>query len=112
MNRLLALIGAIGTAAAIVLAAPGHAEPGGDPDKGDAAFLAALDHAGFTYSSPGQVIASAKAVCGMMSNGETGLQVVHDITDQNPGMTMDGAARFAAIVSNTYCPEHLTPKGR
>ncbi|OBG44307.1 hypothetical protein A5672_09945 [Mycobacterium alsense] len=107
MKRLLALAGAV---AAIGLAAPAHAEPDG-PGQDDTAFLAALDHAGFTYSSPGQVIASAKAACGLMSKGETGLQVVHDIKDQNPGMTMDGAARFAAIVANNYCPEHLTPKG-
>ncbi|OBF89496.1 hypothetical protein A5791_16985 [Mycobacterium sp. 852002-51163_SCH5372311] len=92
----------------ISLAAPAYGEPEGD----DAAFLAALENAGFTYSSPGQVITSAKAVCGMMSKGETGLQVVHDIKNENPGMTMDGAARFAALASNAYCPEHLTPKSR
>lgn len=105
MKRLLALVAVI---AAINLAAPAYGEPEGD----DTAFLAALENAGFTYSSPGQVITSAKAVCGMMSRGETGLQVVHDIKTENPGMTMDGAARFAAIASNAYCPEHLTPKSR
>lgn len=98
----------LGLCAVIGFAAPAHGEPDGD----DAAFLAALHNAGFTYSSPNQVIASAKAACGLMSNGETGLQVIHDIKDQNPGMTMDGAARFAAIASNTYCPEHLTAKVR
>ena len=105
MKRLLALAGVFIT---IGLAAPAYGEPEGD----DAAFLAALENAGFTYSSPGQVITSAKAVCGMMSKGETGLQVVHDIKNENPGMTMDGAARFAALASNAYCPEHLTPKSR
>jgi hypothetical protein len=108
VKRLLALVGAFTT---IGLAAPAHGEPEGDPDGADAAFLAALHNAGFTYSSPGQVITSAKAVCGFMGNGETGLQVIHDIKDQNPGMTMGDAARFAAIASNMYCPEHLTPKG-
>ena len=105
MKRLLALVSVF---TAISLAGPAYGEPEGD----DAAFLAALENAGFTYSSPGQVITSAKAVCGMISKGETGLQVVHDIKNENPGMTMDGAARFAALASNAYCPEHLTPKSR
>jgi len=101
------LVALIAVFTAIGLAAPADGEPEGD----DAAFLAALNTAGLTYSSPGQAIASAKAVCGLMARGETGLQVVTDIKNQNPGMTMDAAAQFAAIASNVYCPEHLTPKG-
>jgi hypothetical protein len=104
MRTLLALICAVTT---IALAAPAYCEPQGD----DGAFLAALDGAGITYNSPAQAIASAKAVCGLMARGETGLQVVSDVKDQNPGMSMDGAAKFAALASNAYCPEHLTPKG-
>jgi hypothetical protein len=104
MKTLLALIGAC---TAIALAAPGHAEPESD----DGAFIASLNGAGITYNSPGQAIASAKAVCGLMARGETGLQVVSDVKDQNPGMSMDAAAKFAALASNAYCPEHLTPKG-
>lgn len=92
--------------ALIGFAAPAGAEPQGV----DAAFLAALDRAGITYGDPAQVIASAKAMCGLMNNGETGLQVVNDIKNQNPALTLDAAARFAAIASNTYCPEHLTPQ--
>ena len=102
MRRLLALLGASGL---IGFAVPAHAEP-----EGDAAFLADLRTSGITYSSPAQVITSAKAVCGLMGRGETGLQVVSDIQDQNPGMTMDAAARFAALASSAYCPHHLTPK--
>lgn len=105
MKRLLTLVSVL---TAIGLAAPAYGEPEGD----DGAFLAALQNAGFTYTSPGLVITSAKAVCGFISKGETGLQVVHDVKDQNPGMTMDDAARFAAIASNAYCPEHLMPKVR
>lgn len=103
MRLLLALLGAIGT---ISFAALAHAEPEGD----DGAFLANLNSSGITYSSPGQVIASAKAVCGLLGRGETGLQVVSDIKEQNPGMTMDAAAKFAALASSAYCPHHLTPK--
>lgn len=105
MKLVLVLLG-LG-AAAVGFAAPARADPQGD----DAAFLASLDQSGITYSSPVQVIASAKAVCGLMGRGETGLQVVTDIKDQNPGMTMDGAAQFAALASNAYCPHHLAPKG-
>jgi len=103
MRLLLALLGAFG---ALMVAAPAHAEPEGD----DVAFLANLSNSGITYSSPTQVITSAKAVCGLMGRGETGLQVVSDIKAQNPGMTMDAAAKFAVLASSTYCPRHLTPK--
>jgi hypothetical protein len=103
MRLFLALLGAF---VASSFAALAHAEPEGD----DAAFLANLGNSGITYSSPSQAIASAKAVCGLMGRGETGLQVVTDIKDQNPGMTMDGAAKFAALASSAYCPHHLTPK--
>lgn len=102
MRLLLALLGAFGVTSFAALA---HADPEGD----DSAFLANLSNSGITYSSPSQAIASAKAVCGLMGRGETGLQVVSDIKDQNPGMTMDGAAKFAALASSAYCPHHLTP---
>ncbi|OBA61855.1 hypothetical protein A5647_09510 [Mycobacterium sp. 1100029.7] len=110
MRQLLALVGIVGIVGiggAISIAAPALAEPEGD----DSAFLARLGDAGITYSSPTQVIASAKAVCGLMGRGETGLQVVSDIKDQNPGMTLDAAAKFAALAADVYCPHHLTPKG-
>ncbi len=100
------LFAPLGAFVVISFAAPAHAEPDGD----DAAFLANLSNSGITYSSPSQAIASAKAVCGLMGRGETGLQVVSDIKDQNPGMTMDGAAKFAALASSAYCPHHLAPK--
>jgi hypothetical protein len=92
-----------GAAAIIGLAAPAHGDPAGD----DAAFLAALSKAGITVPDASRAITSAQAVCGLMRNGETGLQVLTDVRKQNPGLTLDGAALFTAIASNTYCPEHL-----
>lgn len=89
------------------LAAPAH----GDPASDDAAFLAALRNAGLTFNNPARAITSAHAVCGFMSNGETGLQVVTDIKNQNPALTLDGAALFATIACSTYCPEHVQPAG-
>lgn len=105
MRLPLALTAAV---ALISFAVPAHADPAGD----DAAFLAALANAGITVPDPAQAINSAQAVCGLMRNGETGLQVLTDVKKQNPALTLDGAALFTAIASNTYCPEHLgQPEG-
>jgi hypothetical protein len=105
----LKLLSAVVAAVAMLgFAAPAHSDPGG----GDAAFLAALANAGITVPNPSQAIASAQAVCGLMRNGETGLQVLTDVRNQNPRLTLDGAALFTAIASNAYCPEHLgQPEG-
>lgn len=97
----------LGAVAMLVFAAPAHGDPGGD----DAAFLAALGNAGITVPNPAQAISSAQAVCGLMRNGETGLQVLTDVKKQNPALTLDGAALFTAIASNAYCPEHLGQEG-
>ena len=83
MKLLPAVLGAV---AMLGLAAPAHGDPGGD----DAAFLAALANAGITVPNPGQAVVSAQAVCGLMRNGETGLQVLTDVRNQNPGLTLDG----------------------
>lgn len=96
----------VGLVTAIVLAAPAHS----DPDE-DSMFLSELATAGITVPDPGQAIASAHAVCGLMNNGETGLQVVTDVKNQNPALTLDGAALFAAIACNTYCSVHLGSEG-
>lgn len=101
MRMLVALL--LSAATMIGLAAPGKADPTGD----DAAFLAALDQAGITYADPGHAITAAKAMCGLCANGVTGLQLVADLRDYNPGLTMDSAAKFAAIASGAYCPERL-----
>ncbi|CAM2858586.1 hypothetical protein BST27_07250 [Mycobacterium intermedium] len=89
-------------AAMIGFAAPVHAHT----DQ-DAVFLNALANAGIAVPDPAAAIASAQAVCGLMRNGETGLQVLTDVKKQNPALTLDGAALFTAIASNSYCPEHL-----
>ncbi len=108
MRLLSAVLAAAAAAAALGFAAPAHGDPAGD----DAAFLAALAKAGITVPDTNRAITSAQAVCGLMRNGETGLQVLTDVRNQNPGLTLDGAALFTAIASNTYCPEHLgQPEG-
>ncbi|BAX91757.1 DUF732 domain-containing protein [Mycobacterium shigaense] len=91
--------------AAIALAAPAQADLDGD----DGAFLNRLQKAGIAYNSPAQVVTSAKAVCALLSNGETAIEILKDLKDTNPGMTLDRAAAFTVIAANAYCPEHLVP---
>lgn len=107
MMRLLSAVLAV-AAAMLGFAANAHGDTGGD----DAAFLSALNKAGITVPDPSRAITSARAVCGLMGNGESGLQVLTDVRNHNPGLTLDGAALFTAIACNTYCPEHLgQPEG-
>ncbi|WP_036457547.1 MULTISPECIES: DUF732 domain-containing protein [unclassified Mycobacterium] len=103
MRSVLAILG---IAAVIGCAAPAYADPG-DGDGGDAAFLSDLRAAGLTFAGSDQAIVAGHAVCSMANNGETGLQVVKQLTADNPGLTMDGAAKFAAVSANAYCPQHL-----
>ncbi len=96
----------LGVCTTIGLAGPAYA----DPDEGggdDAAFLAALQRAGITYASPDRAIGSGRAVCVCLDNGESGLELIHDVTIRNPGFDMDKAAQFAVISAKHYCPHHL-----
>lgn len=117
MKLLLAL--AVAAGLSFAGAAPGNAdpEPGAQPDPEvaaggvhNAAFLASLRAAGITYTSSSQAIEAAHTVCGLVDRGEPGLQVIADLKENNPGFTTDGAAQFAAIAANTYCPHQLTKK--
>jgi hypothetical protein len=103
MRQLLALLG---VAAMIGLAAPAFADPsdGGD----DAGFLAALSKVGITYASPAQAITSGRAVCECLNNGESGLELVHDVKAHNPGFDMENASNFAMISAKFYCPQQLS----
>jgi hypothetical protein len=101
------LLTLIGVCAMIGFAAPAHS----DPDEGggdDAGFLAALHHADIGYNNPTQAIGSAKAVCTCLNNGESGLELVHDVLTHNPAFNLDAAAEFAVISSKYYCPQHLS----
>lgn len=89
--------------AAIGLAAPTHADPIG----ADTNFVAMLDDAGITYDNTESVIVAGKEVCELMNTGQTDVDVVKKLTDKNPGFTISGAARFAAIAANAYCPQRL-----
>src|SRR5258708_1593081 len=105
MKRLLTVLG---VAAAIGLAAPAYAEPVPEPDGDDAGFIAALHQAGFTFASEGSAVTAGRAVCSLLNNGESGLELVHDVKNHNPGMSMEMASDFAAISAKFYCPHQLS----
>lgn len=112
MNLRLTLIG---VASAIGLAVPAHADPSAADQANaeevtaisNAGFLDSLEAAGITYSNPDQVVAAGRAVCGLVGRGEPGLEVIADLRSNNPGVTTDGAAKFAAIAAHAYCPQQL-----
>ncbi|WP_375488075.1 DUF732 domain-containing protein [uncultured Mycobacterium sp.] len=98
-----------GIFALIALAVPGHADPGVEEGRDNGAFLASLRNAGITYNNADQAITAGHAVCGLIDNGESGLEVLKDLKNTNPGFTTDGAAQFAAIAARSYCPQQLAP---
>lgn len=102
------LLAMIGLGATIGFAAPAHADPSDTNNGDDAAFLAALHTADIGYNSPAQAVGSARAVCTCLNNGESGLELVHDVQTHNPAFNLDAAAEFAVISSKFYCPQHLS----
>jgi len=105
MRRLLALLG---VSAMVGLAAPAYGDPPPVPDGDDAGFLAALHQAGISYASPDQAVAAGRAVCTCLNNGESGLELVHDVKAHNPGFDMESASNFAMIAAKFYCPHQLS----
>jgi hypothetical protein len=101
------LLALLGVSAMIGLASPAYADPDPAPAD-DAGFLAALQQDGITYGNPTQAIGSAHAVCECLDNGESGLDLVHDVKTHNPGFTMDAASHFALLSAKYYCPHHLS----
>lgn len=99
-----ALVAGAALAAGVALAVPAHADPGSVRDDD---FLAALESAGITYHDPHQAAMAGQAVCELMDNGTSGIAVINDVRKFNPGFTLDGAAKFAAIAAKEYCPQHL-----
>ena len=105
MKRLLALLG---VAAMIGFAAPAYADPAPEPDGDDGGFLAALQQSGFSFSTPGSAVTAGRAVCSCLNNGESGLELVHDVKSHNPGMDMEMASNFALLSAKFYCPHQLS----
>src|ERR1700757_2242090 len=102
------LLAVVGVAAGGGVAAPAHVDPPPVPNGDDAGFLAALHQAGIGYSSPDAAVASGRAVCTCLNNGESGLELVHDVKSHNPGFDMESASNFAMISAKFYCPQQLS----
>jgi hypothetical protein len=102
------LLAVFGVSAMIGLAAPAHAGPPPAPDGDDAGFIAALHQAGFSFSSPDAAVGAGRAVCSCLNNGESGLELVHDVKMHNPGMDMEMASNFATLSAKFYCPHQLS----
>jgi hypothetical protein len=103
MRPLLALLG---VCVGIGLAAPAYADPdSGAPD--DAIFLASLRSAGVIVANPTQAIAIGHSVCGQMSKGKSGPQLVSDLQIDNPGLSTDHASVFVALAAKFYCPQQI-----
>lgn len=107
MKLPLALLGVL---VGIAVAVPAHADPGFDEpptDENNEVFLNDLHGVGINFQDPSQAISAGKAVCGFVSRGVSGLQLINDIRDNNPGLTSKGAAQFATISAKSYCPRAL-----
>lgn len=87
----------------IALAAPAHA----DADGKDQSFLIALQQAGLTYQDPDRAVSAGRQVCDLVNGGMTGVDIVKNLEQYNPGFAGDGAAKFTGIAAEAYCPNAL-----
>ncbi|MCV7427623.1 DUF732 domain-containing protein [Mycobacterium montefiorense] len=107
MKLFLALLG---VSLGIVVAPPAypiHGEGEAATDESNEVFIDDLTKAGIGFQDPGQAIEAGKSVCGLISRGVSGLQLLNDLRDNNPGLTTNGAAQFATISAKSYCPRQL-----
>jgi Protein of unknown function (DUF732) len=88
--------------AVTVHASPGRADPGLD-----ASFLDALTKAGITVKDGPGAVKAGKVACGMMAQGRPEIDVVEQVSRQNPGLDTTRAAQFTAIATSAYCPQYL-----
>jgi hypothetical protein len=96
-----------GIAATLGSGVPADADPAGADPGVDASFLDALTKAGITFNSGPGAVNAGKIACGLMDQGKPELDVIRDVTEQNPGITGNNAARFTAIAASAYCPQYL-----
>jgi predicted RNase H-like HicB family nuclease len=101
------LLFALSVCTAVGLAAPAYADPD-DAPADDAGFLSALQKVGIHYPTPAQAISAGRSVCGCLNNGESALELVHEVKVRNAGFTMEEASNFAMIAAKYYCPQQLS----
>jgi hypothetical protein len=100
MRRLSMLLS---VATMIAVAAPAHAHADGN----DQSFLVALQQAGLTYQDPDRAVSAGRQVCDLVDGGMTGVDIVKNLEQYNPGFAGNGAAKFTAIAAEAYCPNAL-----
>jgi hypothetical protein len=98
----------VGIIAALSIAVPAHADPGTDLDG---SFLDSLTKAGITVISRPGAVRAGKSACGLMQQGKPELDVIQQVTQQNPGLDTTRAAQFTAIAASAYCPQYLQRAG-
>lgn len=92
----------VSAAVSIGVAVPAHA------DSDDDTFLAALNQAGISYSSPDKVIKAGQKVCDLANSGTSQLDIIRDVHELNPAFTTAKAARFVQAAAGAYCPDRLS----
>ncbi|WAJ46307.1 DUF732 domain-containing protein [Mycobacterium sp. Aquia_216] len=100
----------LGISMGIIFAVPAHADPGMEEppnDDNNDAFIADLHKVGINFQDPAQAVSAGKTVCGLIHHGVSGLQLLNDLKDNNPGLSTSGAAQFATLSAKSYCPRQL-----
>ncbi|MEE2855494.1 MAG: DUF732 domain-containing protein [Actinomycetota bacterium] len=87
--------------ALVGMAIPAHADPDDD------AFLTALNKAGISYQNPDRAIKAGQKVCDLANSGTSEADIIKDLHEFNPAVTMGKAALFVQAAASAYCPDRL-----
>jgi Protein of unknown function (DUF732) len=98
MRLFLAVLGVV---SAVGLAAPALA------DSGDASFIDALTKAGISFNDPSNAVEAGHTTCDLITQGDSGKQVVALVQQQNSDISPTNAAKFTAIAVSAYCPQFV-----
>ncbi|HEY1842171.1 MAG TPA: DUF732 domain-containing protein [Mycobacterium sp.] len=93
------------SAAAQTSSASSGDPPPRTPDK-DSRFLWRLEAQGLQLDRPDDAASSdARHVCARFIGGESKEQIIQDILQGSPGMSVDNATDFAGTAIDVYCPD-------
>lgn len=90
---------AAGAALATVLAAPAQADPMDD------IFISVLDEEGIPYTSPGDAITVAGAVCDYLADGNSLEDATFEVMNES-GLGITQSGFFVGAASAAYCSEY------
>jgi hypothetical protein len=95
----------VGTATAVALAAPAHADPLTDNN-----FLGALTNAGIGYNDPASTQQLGQSICPMLVEPGKNMASIYS-TVSNNGINPQMAAFFTGIAISMYCPSAMSSIG-